>query len=341
MGQTAKLLNKDKLHNFLACLAGDYHLFVPDRRGTDISFVEFNKRNYYRFPFTNSLVPPAKGFLFPSAVKKYFDLPFEESWLHEGRKALFGIRPCDAQSLVLLDRALKDNEFYTEQRKNILIIAEGCTQPSGTCFCSSVQGGPFECSGADIFISDLDDRFLIEDISGRGSNYIQNLPDAGYSDFTEKEHIKSKAQSMIEAKLNLNSVAETLERLDKQFETQGVWSSLGDGCTNCARCTAVCPTCHCCFVVDDVVEMVCEGIGAEAKKYDPCMLQISLSGGLTGEVPRGSQRLQRRLMDKFCRTMKIVGQPFCVGCGRCIIHCDENVDILNVLHTVMKDRATV
>ena len=164
---------------------------------------------------------------------------------------------------------------------------------------------------------------------------MEYLADAGNEDLVRKVKAEVRSVELIENRLDFDGMPERLEHVNKLFEEDGTWQGLGRHCTNCARCTAVCPTCHCCFVVEDIAEMVCEELGSKAEKFDPCMLNISLSGGMTGEIPGGHQRLQRRLLDKFCRTMKTVGQPFCVGCGRCITACTENVDITEVLKFVI------
>jgi sulfhydrogenase subunit beta (sulfur reductase) len=335
MALTSKSLSKNKLEKFLAEIAREYTVFVPAKKNGFVSYEEFKKNKFLQLSYVNFDVPPAKGFFFPPLMKKYIDYPFEDAWLRPGKKALYGVRPCDAQSLVLLDKAIKDNKHYKEKRDNILIIVQGCNSPAKTCFCTSVNGGPFSNSGADVFMADIGDRFVVEDISGRGAEYLQYLIDAGSKDLVRKEQTASKSIEAIEESLNLACIPETLEHLDKVFESSGIWRRLGDRCTNCACCTSVCPTCHCCFVVDDIIDMVCDQLGEEAKKFDPCMLNISVSGGLTSETPRGHQRLQRRLMDKFCHSMKTVGQPFCVGCGRCITSCMEDIDITEVLKYVI------
>lgn len=320
-------------------MSREYSVFVPVNKDGFVSFKEFKKDKFSTIPYSNFYIPPAKGFLFPPNMKNYIDFPWEDTWLKPGKKALFGVRPCDAQSLVLLDKVVKDNEFYTERRNNILIIVQGCNSPLKTCFCTSVNGSPFSYSGADIYITDIGNDFVVEDISGRGTEYLSHLDHAGHEALVRKEEVAARSINMIDNDLNINSISDILERADKIFELNGTWEMLGVKCSNCASCTSICPTCHCCFVVEDVIELVCHEIGDGAKDFDPCMLNITMSGGLHGSSPQGYQRLQRRLMDKFCRTMKSIGQPFCVGCGRCITACTENIDIKDVLRLVIENEA--
>lgn len=332
---TLKSLPKHALEEFLQKIARNYSVFVPSRRNGFVSYSEFARNNFLKHNYSNFDIPPAKGFFFPPIMKKYIDYPFEDSWMKPTKKALYGVRPCDAKSLVLLDKAIKDNDSYKGKREDTLIIVEGCNTPLKTCFCTSVKGGPFSNSGADIFMTDIGDCYVVEDISGRGADYLHYISDAGRNHLVRKEQIAVKSLSMIEEHINFEGISGKLELVDKLFEANDTWRRLGECCTNCTRCTSVCPTCHCCFVVEDVIEIVCDHYGKVAKDFDPCMLNICLSDGLAGEIPKGYKRLQRRLMDKFCRTNKIVGQPFCVGCGRCITNCAENIDITEILKVVL------
>lgn len=336
MSVPSKIIEKKKVEGFLQSLAGDYAVFIPEKDKGFVTFTEFKRNRFLPAPYTNTDVPPAKAFLFPESIKKYADFPFDRKWTEPGKKALFGVRPCDAQSLVLLNKAVKDNESYREKRDNILVIVSSCNSPGSTCFCTSVNGGPFSTVGADIFMADIGDSFVIEAISGKAAVYLSYLRDADGKDLVEKEKAASRSLKMLTEGINCSGLPEALERMDEKFKKDGTWERLGRHCTNCARCTSVCPTCHCCFVIDDISEMVCDEMGGKAKDFDPCMLNIAVSGGLKSEVPLGHQRVQRRLMDKFCRTMKTVGQPFCVGCGRCINACTENVDITDILKFVIR-----
>lgn len=336
-----KMLPKSKLAKFLESINRDYSVYVPSKKNGIVTFEKFKNNRFILTSHFNYDIPPAKAFLFPPIIKKYIDYPFDDKWLKSGKKAIFGIRPCDAQSFTLLDKAVKDNEFYKDKRESTLIMVEACNSPAKSCFCTSVKGAPFSVTGADIFMTDIGDSYVVDDITGKGTAYLDKLEEAGHRDLVAKEEKRAESMRMIDESLDFEGMPEKINRFDNLFEAEECWKNLGEKCTNCADCTAVCPTCHCCFIVEDIVEMVCEDIGEEAKEYDPCMLNITLSEGLTDEKPLGYQRLKRRLLDKFCRTMNTVGQPFCVGCGRCIVKCTENIDIREVLnYVIMKDKWT-
>ena len=142
MSMTSKLLSKSDIENFLENLSRQYTVFVPSQKNGDVSYEEFRKDRFLDIAYSNFAIPPAKGFLFPPLMKNYMEAPFEVAWMKPGKKVLYGVRPCDAQSFVLLDKAVKDNDLYKEKRDNILLIVKGCNSPATTCFCTSVKGGP-------------------------------------------------------------------------------------------------------------------------------------------------------------------------------------------------------
>ncbi len=337
--KTAKIVKKKNIGKFLDTISNEYSVFVPTgNNDDDVSFQRYCKDSFTLINYSNSFLPPQKCFLFPPIWKKFIKWHFEDTKNQtDEEKALFGMRPCDAQSLTLLDRALNDNEFYIKKRKKLLTIVTGCNSPRKSCFCTSVKGSPFLTENADIFITDTGNNFILEDISEKGTKYLTDLPDAGTDDLEKKEKIKKRSFESVGEIFNLEVLPEKLEKMEKMPETEAVWKKLSDSCSNCAQCISICPTCHCCFVLDDIVDMVVDEVGEKvAKEWDPCMCNIFMSAGLSGPPPEGYQRTQRRLMDKFCHSAKTLGQPFCVGCGRCIVNCEEKLNLKETLKVLIE-----
>ncbi|NOZ68227.1 MAG: hypothetical protein GXP46_03055 [Deferribacteres bacterium] len=330
--KTAKIIKKANMEKFIGNLSGEYLVFIPSADEEGVSFRKFSNKAPALTEYSNSYLPPAKCFLFPPVWKKFIPCNIEDMEDQGENKAIFGVRPCDAQSITLLDRVLHDNAFYRNKRSRLLIIVAGCNFPLDTCFCTSVKGGPFSVKGADIFITDMGDDLIVEDISGKGAKFLADIFNATPSDMDRREEIARESHGMINETLQLDGLPEKLEMMDKVFERDGVWRKLSEGCSDCGLCTSICPTCHCCFVLDDIMDMVIGEIGAKAAEdWDPCMFNIFMSAGLSGPPPEGHQRLQRRIMDKFCHAAKALGQPFCVGCGRCIINCKEQLNLIETL----------
>ena len=64
------------------------------------------------------------------------------------------MRPCDAAALSLLDSVFlqgsQKDPYYLARRENTVIITLACGEPLGSCFCTSVDGGPASKTGSDI-----------------------------------------------------------------------------------------------------------------------------------------------------------------------------------------------
>jgi len=103
---------------------------------------------------------------------------------HRGGFALFGARPCDLAAIGVLDRVLSGGTYadpvYTSRRDGTFVIAVDCTEPSATCFCVSMGGGPGATTGFDLAMTELVDAgqhtFLVRCGSLAGAEILAALP---------------------------------------------------------------------------------------------------------------------------------------------------------------------
>ena len=125
----------------------EFDVFVPSKEGdsskmirwdgTDTSFLE-----WYR----NTVIPP-KACLFPGMEEMFRfhkdkdGYQLEVPSLDNQKQLVFGIRPCDANALAILDKVFEDayeDPYYLSRRKNTLLVGLGCTNPGESCFCTSL-----------------------------------------------------------------------------------------------------------------------------------------------------------------------------------------------------------
>ncbi len=256
---------------------------------------------------------------------------------HEDKKALlFGVRPCDARSFVMLDKLFLEGKYrdpyYAEKRKNSLVVGIGCNLPLRSCFCTSVGGGPFSTEGLDVLLIDLGDKYLAEACSAGGEELIALVTgarDAEESDILRREELETASRSQMETVDLLEGVK---ARLDAMFD-HPFWDTLFLKCIACGNCTYHCPTCHCFDIVDEAGE---EG-GRRLRNWDSCMYPL-FTRHASGHNPRptGKERWRQRLMHKFHYYLENFGVSACVGCGRCIINCPVNMDIRGILIAVQE-----
>ena len=258
----------------------------------------------------------------------------ETTPLPEETTVLFGLRPCDAASLELLDKIFLDeayvDPYYKNRREGTTIIALACNGPGSACFCTSVGGGPGASAGADVIAFDLGEALLLEAVTDKGEALLTKheklLGAAVASDDAAKEKVIAGA----EAKLQPIKTDGLAAKLAELFDAP-IWEAIGERCVGCGTCTYLCPTCHCFGITDEKSDTAVQRIRVQ----DACMFpRFTLEA--SGHNPRGTQgaRARQRVMHKFSYTVDNVGETFCVGCGRCVVHCPVNIDIREILEEV-------
>jgi sulfhydrogenase subunit beta (sulfur reductase) len=258
----------------------------------------------------------------------------EMTTLPEEATVLFGLRPCDAASLELLDKIFLDevylDPYYKARRGNTTIIALACNDPDPACFCTSVGGGPGASSGADVVAFDLGSELLLEAATEKGDAFLTEhgglLTAPSNADDTAKEKLIADAEAKLQP-VNIDGVADKLSNL---FDAP-IWEAIGERCVGCGTCTYLCPTCHCFGLYDEKAK----GNVQRIRTQDACMFPL-FTLEASGHNPRGTQgaRARQRVMHKFSYTVRNVGETFCVGCGRCVSHCPVNIDIREILEEV-------
>jgi len=338
LSERTKTLRKERLQGFLERLLEEREVFAPRRKGDAVVLERIDSAGDVLLDDENTQASP-KFALFPQRETLFeyragtkgevvLEVPRGEA----KNQVLFGVRPCDARGLLLLDRVFSadcSDPYYGDKRARTVIIGMGCVHPNPACFCRSVGGGPCSAEGSDLFFLDLGDRFLVEAASDKGSALLedQDLEEADETSLALSRGIREAA----EASMGRLDVRENLgERLNRIFEDPA-WKDLAETCLGCGICTYLCPTCHCFDLCD-------EGTGQGGQRirvWDSCQFPL-FTRQASGFNPRPTvkERFRQRIMHKFSYLPETHGMPGCVGCGRCITECPVNLDIREVITTL-------
>jgi sulfhydrogenase subunit beta (sulfur reductase) len=332
---------KTELVSLLNTLIKECKVFAPVEQNGFITFQEIHSGSEAFLDYINSKKPP-KEIFFPQSEGLFsYDLSKGKGWSVEGpasekkQSIIFGIRPCDARSLVLLDNVfdgqLYKDPYYTDKRKNTTIIAIGCNQPSSTCFCTSLGGGPFSQEGSDLILVDIGQKYILQVVTEKGEKLAKK-----HNEFKEAEdHSLSlvrdtmeKADALMKSKIEVQKVT---EKLDSMFDDP-FWDLVSEKCIGCAVCTYLCPTCHCFDITDEVISQT----GERVRTWDSCAFpSFTLEASGVNPRPSNKERYRQRIMHKFNYFLANHGMVACVGCGRCIKECPVNLDIRGVLNSIL------
>jgi ferredoxin len=335
----SKKIDKKDIAKLLSQWSQQFAVFLPSIEsgvatmakwdGKDTSFLD-----WYR----NTVIPPKASF-FP-AMEEMFGFQKDREGYHielppsnEHKQLIFGVRPCDARALAILDMTFKEayeDPYYLPKRRSAVLVGLGCTNPYDSCFCTSLGISPAQSTDVDLMLTDIGDEFLIEEVTDKGKELIAKATEvkkASKEEEAKAKEVKEAARQKVTRKIDTEGIG---DRLLACFDDQDYWEKIAAKCISCGICTLLCPTCYCFDINDELVRQQ----GARFRSWDSCAFPLYT------KMPMENPRLEKwhRVRQKVCHKFKFYPMNFgviaCTGCGRCIRLCPVNWDITQVLESV-------
>jgi len=285
--------------------------------------------------YSNTRLPPKRFFL-PQREVVFKHGPgagFSQEPGYGFEAVLFGVRPCDASALSILDSILlkppNPNPFYESRRRSITVVSLSCTRPMEECFCNVFETGPIRGSGEDLTLTRIGGGFLVEARSSKGWVLVNGFESLFRNADVEhmQEYSELSRRLTEEMGSRVKAVKERLVRLEETLD-EGFFQQAAQRCVECSLCSFACPVCYC-FDTEDYFEKNCY---FRAKGWDTCLSQ-SFTRMASGLDPRASR--VDRFCHRFCHKLSRIPLAFnaygCVGCGRCVSLCPAGIDIREVL----------
>jgi ferredoxin len=251
-----------------------------------------------------------------------------EDNLQDRPQVVFGVRPCDAHGIAVLDALLLQQDpvdrSYQHHRQRTTLVGLACPRMWEGCFCTSMGGGPDDPTHLDVLLREVDGGYAVEAITDKGTELLEGL---------ETETRKGKA---VASSKEAEAVPVTEPGKWRPLFEADIWRRHGERCLSCRICTYVCPTCRCFDVVDRVVERREGATRVErVRVWDACTSPNyrRVAGGHNPRATK-SDRLRNRFFCKFCYYPEDFGPVACVGCGRCVVSCPVDIDITEVMKEV-------
>ena len=330
-------LPKKKLKPFLEVISENADLWAPVRKTEDKHvFAAVQDFSQIDLDYTRTILPPKKILLPPSFnMFKAGRNGYVEDFSHVSPRILFGVHPCDIHGLLITDRFYSyvfEDPYYSKARENTLILGHSCW-PDENCLCISTNTHIVE-EGYDLFFTDLKDYYLVWIGSSQGDDLIRakaDLFDENIADDDIQSFIQWREKRDMAFQTDVNFSA--MPDLMSLKYNDGLWEMLGDACLACGSCTNVCPTCNCYNVLDKPA--LAEDSSEIVRCWDACTLEnySEVAGGENFREKR-SDRLKLWYTHKLQAYISKFGKPACVGCGRCVVTCPVDINVITVAKTL-------
>jgi len=334
-----KKINKKDLGKLLNQWSQQFAVMAPAKDGNDTRMAMWDGEDTGFLDWYRNTTISARAVFQPFAEEMFRfqkngdGYHLEASALEDQKRLLFGIRPCDARALAIIDMSFKDgyeDPYYLARRNNTILVGLGCTNPRKSCFCTSLGVNPGESGDVDLMLTDIGDFFLIEEVTATGSDLIAqsgDLEDASEADEALAREQKEAVYNKVTRKINTEHIQ---DKLLASFEDKEYWEGIAAKCVSCGICTLLCPTCYCFDINDELVRKE----GTRFRSCDSCAFSVYTR--MPMENPR--EEKWQRVRQKVCHKYEFYPMNFdtiaCTGCGRCIRLCPVNWDITRTLESL-------
>nr|MDO8098825.1 4Fe-4S dicluster domain-containing protein [Candidatus Njordarchaeota archaeon] len=329
-------MRKDDLDCFLLETSSFGELWGPTKQDGKFAYEKIEDRSRLYLGNEIPMIPPKKLFHPPTFdVAHFSEEDFTSSYDWINNRVLFGIHPCDIHGLMILDKFFGEppaDPYWVKSREKTIVIGFSCI-PCESCLCKST-GTDLVHEGFDLFFTDLEDYYLVWVGSSVGDDMTRVRQDV-FDEKVEKEDIKkyfewrTKRDSCFVTDFEFKNLPDMMEL----SYASKIWEGFGDKCLSCGQCTIVCPTCNC-YDAYDEINMSADFGGSRRRRWDSCMFaDYSLVAGGHNFRGKRSERLKLWYTHKlraFSAEYAKPGKPSCVGCGRCVVTCPVEINVLTV-----------
>jgi|AntRauTorckE6833_2_1112554.scaffolds.fasta_scaffold00177_2 ferredoxin len=310
-------LPKSNWDALLSSILSDYDIYAPFRFDDTTEYSVVNEKN------VNDIIYNQPK---PSSPLKTFFLPVKENVINpvksDKKRIVMGAPSCDLSGLSILDEIYLDKDYidpnYSRRRENTLLIGFDCHTTQEYCHCTAYGFKSYPEENADIVISLIDNKILLNIKSEKGERFRSSWVNS-YERITDKEFstLSDIHNAVREMLINKNAGLPDYEQTSKLIKEsdEDIWQRYADTCVSCGACSAICPTCSC-FLFIERPEF------EKVRSIDTCQYP-GFERVAAGEDPLRPlpKRFQNRYMCKYVWKPEKFEPKACTGCGRCIEAC--------------------
>ncbi|MBQ8406116.1 MAG: 4Fe-4S dicluster domain-containing protein [Clostridia bacterium] len=332
---------KERLNELYAKIAETQGLFLPIKKAGEVNYAVWGEGKEVSLETLKTVKSPKNAFFpqtenmmkFKTENKNLEVIDVRRNYVEEGKTfVMFGVKACDYKGIEVLDKvflAEPVDTYYQARREAMTIVTLACSKPEESCFCKAF-GIDATAPQGDV-TTWLDDEYLYWPANTEKGEALTALVKDLLSDSdTAAVEAQKAATNAIIDKLpfsNLNLGRFTPENLNELFNDPK-WEELSEACLGCGTCTFVCPTCQCFDIRDFKTN---EGV-LRYRCWDSCMYSDFTLMAHGNSRTTQMQRFRQRFMHKLVYyPSQNDGLYSCVGCGRCVNKCPQNLNIVKVI----------
>ena len=336
------IIKKEDLSKWLKYLEKRARLYAPRKKENLFIFRPVKDINEISLKYIPTILPPKK-YYFPQKEKllKFSIKPFKTSKAIKKFEdyILFAVHTCDIAGIQCMDvifRESPEDPNYLNRKERMIIIGIECLEYCDKYANCTSMGNHVPRGGYDLMMTDIDRAFIIHVNSEKGERLVADLSyikEAKGDDMDALERVRENKKKIFREELGA-SLQKIYESFDKSFDSD-VWKDVGRRCVACGNCTAVCPTCYCFDVMDDIELSFNEGL--RYRIWNSCQMDdfAKVAGGEDFRKDRDA-RQKHRYYRKFKYSVDKFNRYFCTGCGRCTRTCMAEVSLIETVNSIVE-----
>ena len=334
---------KERLNDLYAKIAENMGLFIPIKRAGEVNYAVWSEGKEVSLETLKTVKSPKNAFFpqtenmmkFKTEGKNLEVIDIRKDWSEEKLFVMFGVKACDYKAIEVLDKvflAEPVDTYYQLRRNASIIVTLACSRPEESCFCKAF--GIDATSPLGDVTTWMDETYLYWQANTEKGETLTALVQDLFVEGGEAEVAAQKeATAAIIDKLsysNLDLSRFKPENLNELFN-ESEWEEMSEACLGCGTCTFVCPTCQCFDIRDFKTN---EGV-LRYRCWDSCMYSDFTMMAHGNSRTTQMQRFRQRFMHKLVYfPSQNDGMYSCVGCGRCVNKCPQNLNIVKVIKTL-------